>query len=127
MRYVLVAAVCLGAAVSVELADLSATQAPAAKPAAAAKAQPAKAPSAPIASHPKTTPVASAPAVPVVSATANRELLDKFCVGCHNQRSKTAGIMFDTLDLAQVTEHADVWEKTIRKLRAGMMPPPGAR
>jgi hypothetical protein len=35
--------------------------------------------------------------------------------------------MFDTMDLAKLPEHADVWEKTVRKLRGGMMPPPGVR
>ena len=46
---------------------------------------------------------------------------------CHNQRTKTAGLTFDTMDLAKLPEHADVWEKTVRKLRGGMMPPPGVR
>jgi hypothetical protein len=36
-------------------------------------------------------------------------------------------LAFDTMDLAQVAEHADVWETTVRKLRGGMMPPPGVR
>ena len=36
-------------------------------------------------------------------------------------------ITFDTLDLAQLADHADVWEKAVRKLRGGMMPPPGVR
>jgi len=35
--------------------------------------------------------------------------------------------MFDTMDLAKLPEHGDVWEKTVRKLRGGMMPPPGVR
>jgi mono/diheme cytochrome c family protein len=58
---------------------------------------------------------------------APRALLDTYCVTCHNQRTKTAGLTFDTMDLAKLPEHADVWEKTVRKLRAGMMPPPGVR
>ncbi len=58
---------------------------------------------------------------------APRALLDTYCVTCHNQRTKTAGLTFDTMDLSKLPEHADVWEKTVRKLRAGMMPPPGVR
>jgi mono/diheme cytochrome c family protein len=58
---------------------------------------------------------------------APRTLLDTYCVTCHNQRTKTAGLTFDTMDLAKLPEHADVWEKTVRKLRGGMMPPPGVR
>src|SRR5258705_13213744 len=54
-----------------------------------------------------------------------RALLDQYCVTCHNQRLKTANITFDTMDLAQLPSHADVWEKVVRKLRGGMIPPPG--
>ncbi|HEY3045207.1 MAG TPA: DUF1592 domain-containing protein, partial [Vicinamibacterales bacterium] len=54
-----------------------------------------------------------------------RALLDQYCVTCHNQRLKTANITFDTMDLAGLPSHADVWEKVVRKLRGGMMPPPG--
>jgi len=61
------------------------------------------------------------------SATAQRALLDQYCVGCHNQRSKTAGVMFDTVDLGQLPADEELWEKAIRKLRGGLMPPPGAR
>src|SRR5437764_11449336 len=56
-----------------------------------------------------------------------RAFLDQYCVTCHNQRTKTAGVMFDTTDPADVSKHGDIWEKAVRKLRGGMMPPPGAR
>ena len=59
--------------------------------------------------------------------TLSRTLIDTYCVACHNQRVKTAGIAFDTADLSDVSKDADVWEKALRKLRGGMMPPPGAR
>jgi hypothetical protein len=70
---------------------------------------------------------AQAPAVQSSAPIAPRALLDTYCVTCHNQRTKTAGLMFDTMDLAKLPEHGDVWEKTVRKLRGGMMPPPGVR
>lgn len=54
-------------------------------------------------------------------------MLDAYCVACHNQRVKTADVAFDSADLATVGQHADLWEKAIRKLRSGMMPPPGVR
>jgi mono/diheme cytochrome c family protein len=54
-------------------------------------------------------------------------LLNQYCVTCHNQRAKTAGVMFDTMDLSDISKNADIWEKAVRKLRGGMMPPPGAR
>jgi hypothetical protein len=67
-------------------------------------------------------------AVPTNAANAAsaRVLLDKYCVTCHNQRLKTANLTFDTMDLAHVSGDGAVWEKAVRKLRAGMMPPPGA-
>src|SRR5947207_4630681 len=60
-------------------------------------------------------------------AAQYRALLDQYCVGCHNQRAKTANLMLDTIDLADVAKHGDVWEKAIRKLSGGLMPPPGSR
>src|SRR5688572_1066835 len=58
---------------------------------------------------------------------AQRALLDGYCVSCHNQRTKTADLTFDTFDLAHLEGEAEAWEKAVRKLRGGMMPPPGAR
>ena len=58
-------------------------------------------------------------------ATQNqRALLDKYCVTCHSDRLKTANLSLQGLDLTTVADHAEVWEKVIRKLRAGVMPPP---
>src|SRR5262249_31095638 len=59
------------------------------------------------------------------SPAPHRAVLDKYCVGCHNQRQKTAGLMLDTLDVADVGGAAEIWEKVVRKLRSGAMPPPG--
>src|ERR1700723_3426825 len=54
-----------------------------------------------------------------------RAVLDKYCVPCHNQRLKTGGLTLDNLDLSKVPAQAEVWEKVIRKLRSGTMPPAG--
>ena len=59
------------------------------------------------------------------SLAAARTLIDQYCVACHNQTQKTAGLMLDKLDLAQIGKNAETWEKVVRKLRAGMMPPQG--
>ncbi len=59
------------------------------------------------------------------SVTPERALLDRYCVTCHNGALRTAGLALDDLDLARVGDHADVWEKVVVKLRAGMMPPAG--
>ena len=57
-------------------------------------------------------------------ATARRALLDKYCVTCHNDRVKTANLSLQGADLSHVADHAELWEKVIRKMRAGVMPPP---
>ncbi len=48
-------------------------------------------------------------------------------MGCHNQRAKIGGLALDTIDLTKPGEHAEVLEKAIRKLRGGLMPPPGTK
>jgi len=57
---------------------------------------------------------------------ANQALVNRYCVTCHNQRLKTAKLELDTLDLTHPEKDALSWERAIRKLRGGMMPPPGA-
>jgi mono/diheme cytochrome c family protein len=59
------------------------------------------------------------------AAPMPRATLDKYCVSCHNQRLKTAGLMLDELDVNQIGSKPDVWEKIVRKLRSGSMPPVG--
>src|SRR5215510_5992391 len=54
-----------------------------------------------------------------------RALLDQYCVTCHNERAKTAGLMLDKMDVDHVADNAETWEKVVRKLRGGMMPPTG--
>jgi len=60
-------------------------------------------------------------------ATAKRALLDQYCVTCHNDKLKTANFSLQKLDLTAVGDQPEVWEKVVRKLRAGLMPPPGMR
>src|SRR5438067_1855056 len=52
-------------------------------------------------------------------------LIDQYCVTCHNERIKTAGLMLDKMDPAHIAQDREAWEKVVRKLRAGMMPPQG--
>ncbi len=52
-------------------------------------------------------------------------MLDKYCVTCHNQRLRTAGLTLDTMNLDKVADNAETWEKVLRKLHGGMMPPQG--
>src|SRR6185369_16799579 len=55
------------------------------------------------------------------------EFLNTYCVTCHNERTKTGGLALDSLDVANVAAGAATWEKAVVKLRAGLMPPSGAR
>jgi hypothetical protein len=59
--------------------------------------------------------------------SAHRDTIKQYCETCHNTRLKTGGLILDTLDLGKVGHDAEVWEQVVRKLRAGAMPPYGAR
>src|SRR2546423_634461 len=56
---------------------------------------------------------------------APRAVLDQYCVSCHNPKVKTAGLTLDKMDPSRVAADTEAWEKVVRKLRAGMMPPQG--
>jgi hypothetical protein len=63
--------------------------------------------------------------VPPAAADPHKATLDRYCVTCHNERLKTAGLVLDTISLSRVGAAPDTWEKVVRKLRARMMPPAG--
>ena len=71
------------------------------------------------------TAVSPPPSATPGGAAAARGLVDKYCVACHNQRLRTAGLALDDLDAATPASNAEVWERVIDKLRARAMPPPG--
>jgi mono/diheme cytochrome c family protein len=64
-----------------------------------------------------------APAAPDGTEQA---LVDQYCVRCHNDRALRGGLSLDGMALSAVADHTEVWEKAVRKLRAGAMPPAGA-
>ena len=66
----------------------------------------------------------SSPTSAVLPVSSHRQMLDRYCVTCHNQRLVTAGLKLDDADVAHPGEGAEIWEKVVRKLRTGMMPPP---
>ena len=55
----------------------------------------------------------------------SRDLLDRYCVTCHNEQLRTAELSLETLDVADVGANAPVLERVVRKLRSGQMPPEG--
>jgi mono/diheme cytochrome c family protein len=71
-------------------------------------------------------PQAAAPAQgPAESAVPHAAVLNKYCVTCHSEARRTGGLSLEHADLADVPKGAETWEKVIRKVRVGMMPPPG--
>jgi hypothetical protein len=61
----------------------------------------------------------------IAAAADYRAVLDEYCVTCHNQQLKTGGLALDKIDLMNLASGAETWEKVIRKVRVGMMPPQG--
>src|SRR5206468_2392451 len=61
------------------------------------------------------------------SNAQDRAFLTEYCVTCHNEKTKTAGLMLDKMDLEHTGDSAETWEKVVLKLKTGMMPPGGAR
>src|SRR5215208_4594727 len=68
----------------------------------------------------------SAPQVAAALPTSGAEIqlatIKQYCVSCHNDRTKTAGVSFEGLTPGSIGQHADVFEKAVRKLRGRVMP-----
>jgi mono/diheme cytochrome c family protein len=66
------------------------------------------------------------------SAAANPASADhgavvtKYCVTCHNDRAKVGSLSLEKLDISDPAAGADTWERVVRKVRVGMMPPQGS-
>jgi hypothetical protein len=67
-------------------------------------------------------PVAASP----VPAQSHKATIDRYCVTCHSDRLKTAGLTLESIDTTNIAAAPDVWEKVVRKVRVGMMPPQGS-
>jgi len=67
-------------------------------------------------------PATPTPAAP--TAVTHRQFLDRYCVTCHNDKAKTAGLSLQHIDPASPAASPDVWEKVVRKVHTGVMPPP---
>ena len=78
----------------------------------------------------QTPAVGTSPAAPAASASTPiesepRQLLNRYCVSCHSERLKTAELSLQAVDVDNIPRDAATWEKVVRKLRAGAMPPVG--
>ena len=65
------------------------------------------------------------PPTPVAAAADQNAVIKRYCVTCHNDRTKPAGLSLEKFDAAHAAENAEIAERMIRKLQAGLMPPPG--
>ena len=65
------------------------------------------------------------PSRPIPAPGSPRAVLNRYCVSCHNEKLRTAGLMLDKMDVGNVSAGTDVWEKVVRKLRSRAMPPAG--
>jgi mono/diheme cytochrome c family protein len=92
-------------------------QTPATRPAAPATPPRAAALPAPVAAH----------RAPAISAATQTDLVTSYCATCHSDRAKAGGLSLAHFDAVRAQEQPEVVEKMIRKLRAGMMPPAGAK
>ncbi|MEO6338583.1 MAG: DUF1587 domain-containing protein, partial [Caulobacteraceae bacterium] len=70
-------------------------------------------------------PLAAIPADTPAAVTPQKAFTTKYCVACHNNTAKIAGLALDKANYVHMGEDADTWEKVVRKVRAGMMPPKG--
>ena len=64
-------------------------------------------------------------AVPAAPAGAPQEVINQYCLGCHNEKTKTGGLALNTFDMTRAGDHPEIWERVVRKLRGRMMPPSG--
>ena len=86
---------------------------------------------------PRPAPSAAAPSAPAPSAAASSvaarpvegdaAFLTQYCLGCHNARAKVGGLTLDPASLEHIGSEAAIWEKVVKKVKTGMMPPSGAR
>src|SRR5262245_6971512 len=66
------------------------------------------------------------PPAAAVAPVTPRAVLNRYCVSCHNERLRTAGLTLDALDDRNVGAAPETWEKVVRKLRSRAMPPAGS-
>ena len=109
-----------GAAISCILLAGADAQDAAPKPAAAAAA--------PAPARPNPANFAPSPEVyaKLKTPAGRAEFVQTFCVACHNARMKTGGLVLEGLATDPLVDHDVIWEKVIKRLGAGEMPPRNA-
>jgi len=60
----------------------------------------------------------------VAAPSSHRQFLDRYCVTCHNDRARTGNLSLERVDPSRPAADAELWEKIVRKVQTGTMPPP---
>ena len=76
---------------------------------------------------PDTLVVSDAVATSERGTADSNETIEQYCSRCHSEQRQRGGLVLEGFDVENASEHADIAERMIKKLRAGMMPPSGAR
>jgi mono/diheme cytochrome c family protein len=66
-----------------------------------------------------------APSDAAAGSSSHAAVIKTYCATCHNDRTRSGELSLEHADLTDISHHAELWEKVIRKVRAGMMPPAG--
>jgi len=77
-------------------------------------------------SNVRAEPPAATTENPLDARAETQAAIAKYCTTCHSERLKTAGVVLDPMSVARPGDQSETWEKVLRQLRAGTMPPPGA-
>jgi len=67
----------------------------------------------------------SVPANAPAAAANPRAIVDKYCVTCHNQRTRSSDLVLEGIDISRPGTHSEIWEGVVRRLRTRSMPPQG--
>src|SRR5689334_21852999 len=62
-------------------------------------------------------------AAPAAPASPHRAMLNKYCVTCHNEKLRTADLLLDQANVDNLAANPELWEKVLKKIRTGAMPP----
>ena len=79
----------------------------------------------PVARQRSQGPQGAPSATPVQADPADQALVQRYCTGCHNARTRSGDLVLDGLDVTRPGDRPEVWEKVVRKLQGGLMPPAG--
>ncbi len=64
---------------------------------------------------------------PVADAHGQWKLVEDYCFKCHNTEDWAGSVAFDTMSADSIPQEGKVWEAAIKKLKSGLMPPPGQK